>query len=110
MIERADIYSVDLEPTKGHEQEGTRPVLVLSNREHNRRFPAVVAPITGGGATARVAGFTVPLTGYGLRTDGVVLAHQVRAIDLINRKGRRIESAPAELADAVVEILGLIVS
>lgn len=30
MIERGEIYFVDLNPTKGREQSGRRPVLVLS--------------------------------------------------------------------------------
>ena len=30
-ILRGDIYWADLDPTKGHEQAGQRPVLILSN-------------------------------------------------------------------------------
>src|SRR5258707_175646 len=30
-ILRGDIYWADLDPTKGHEQSGQRPVLILSN-------------------------------------------------------------------------------
>ena len=57
-MERGDIYLVSLDPTSGHEQQGTRPVLVVSPTAFNRltRTP-VVLPITSGGNFARTAGF-----------------------------------------------------
>ncbi|MSU59826.1 MAG: type II toxin-antitoxin system PemK/MazF family toxin [Pedosphaera sp.] len=36
-ILRGDIYWADLAPTKGHEQSGQRPVLILSNDIFNQR-------------------------------------------------------------------------
>ncbi len=39
----------------------------------------IVAPITGGGEFARIAGFTVSLTGCGPVTGGVVRLDQLRA-------------------------------
>jgi mRNA interferase ChpB len=109
MIDRGSIWLVDLEPTKGGEIRGARPVLVLSAPAFNARFAPLVAPITRGGGPARNAGFAVPLTGLGLQTDGVALAHQVRALDLAARGARHVETAPAALVDAVVERLALIV-
>ena len=112
MIERGEIWFVDLEPTAGTEirggRAGERPVLVLSNGTHNRHFPVLAAPISRGGDSARTAGFSVPLTGLGLKTDGVALAHQIRAIDLRARGGRYVETAPDTLVDAVVDRLTLI--
>ena len=57
-MRRGDIYLVSLDPTAGHEQQGTRPVLVVSPDEFNRvtQVP-VVLPITSGGNFARTAGF-----------------------------------------------------
>ena len=48
-MRRGDIYLVTLDPTEGHEQQGTRPVLVVSPDEFNRvtQVP-VVLPITSG--------------------------------------------------------------
>ena len=103
-IDRGDIWFVNLEPTKGTEQQGARPVLVLSKSLHNRLFPSLVAPITGGGATARARGFAVPLAGFGLQTDGVVLAHKIKAVDIKARGGKKIETAPVDLVDAVVDV------
>ena len=60
-MKRGDIYMVSLEPTAGHEQNGSRPVLVVSPTEFNEatNLP-VVLPITKGGVFARRLGFAVP--------------------------------------------------
>lgn len=48
-MERGDIYLVSLDPTSGHEQRGTRPVLVVSPSAFNRLTKTpVVLPITQG--------------------------------------------------------------
>ena len=49
-MERGDVYLVSLDPTTGHQQQGKRPVLVISPGKFNRltRMP-VVLPITTGG-------------------------------------------------------------
>ncbi|MDP1665690.1 MAG: type II toxin-antitoxin system PemK/MazF family toxin [Methylobacter sp.] len=47
-MERGDIYLVSLDPTSGREQQGTRPVLVVSPVAFNRAtHTPVVLPITG---------------------------------------------------------------
>ena len=102
-MERGDIYLVALDPTSGHEQRGTRPVLVISPAAFNRltRTP-VVLPITSGGSFARTAGFAVPLTGAGTQTTGVVRCDQPRAIDLGSRHARKLESVPRVIIDEVL--------
>lgn len=45
-VERGEIYFVDLNPVKGREQAGKRPVLVLSIDTINR-LPLVVTVIVG---------------------------------------------------------------
>jgi mRNA-degrading endonuclease toxin of MazEF toxin-antitoxin module len=102
-MERGDIYLVSLDPTAGHEQQGTRPVLLVSPSAFNRltRTP-VVLPITSGGSFARTAGFAVPLMGAGTRTTGVVRCDQPRALDLGARHGRKLESVPAALMQEVL--------
>jgi mRNA interferase ChpB len=102
-MERGDIYLVSLDPTRGHEQQGRRPVLVVSPDAFNQltRVPIVV-PITTGGNFARTAGFTVSLTGVGTRTAGVVRCDQPRALDLGSRGGRKLETVPATIIDEVL--------
>ena len=93
----------------GHEQQGTRPVLVISAPEFQKvtRMP-IVAPISGGGDFARVAGFTVSLTGAGTRTTGVVRCDQIRSLDLLARNAKRMESVPSYVMEEVLQKLALI--
>lgn len=101
-MDRGDIYLVDIDPTVGNEQRGRRPVLVVSRASFNRIGVALVCPITQGGNFARLAGWTVPLAAGGTATQGVVLCHQARTMDLKARKARRIESAPDAIVDEVL--------
>jgi len=108
-MERGDIYLVSLDPTSGHEQQGMRPVLVVSPGAFNRltKVP-IVLPITSGGNFARTAGFAVSLTAAGTRTTGVVRCDQPRALDLVARKGRKLESVPVGVLDDVLAKLAAI--
>jgi mRNA interferase ChpB len=102
-LKRGDIYMVSLDPTQGREQQGTRPVLIISSSEINQLTRiAVVLPINSGGNFARSAGLSVPLMGAGTKTVGVVLCDQPRTIDLIARNGRRLESLPKPFVDEVL--------
>lgn|SRR5574343_525200 len=102
-MERGDIYLVSLDPTSGHEQQGTRPVLVVSPTAFNRltRTP-VVLPITSGGNFARTAGFAVSLIGSGTQTTGIVRCDQPRALDIDSRYGHKLESVPQSVLDEVL--------
>ena len=102
-MERGDIYLVSLDPTAGHEQQGTRPVLVVSPAAFNRLTKTpVVLPITTGGNFARTAGFAVSLAEAGTKTTGVIRCDQPRALDLGARNARRLESVPAAILDEVL--------
>lgn len=100
-VRRGDIYVVDLDPTVGHEIKKRRPVLVVSPTEFNHRNLPLVAPITGGGEAARLGLMTVPLTGAGTATTGVVLCNQIRTMDIKARGGKREEQLPDEITRAV---------
>jgi mRNA interferase ChpB len=100
-MKRGDIYLVTLDPTEGREQRGFRPVLVVSPAEFNEatKLP-VVLPITNGGEFARRIGFAVPISG--IKTTGVVRCDQPRVLDLQARRGRKVDTLPAELLDEVL--------
>lgn len=74
-MNRGDIYLVTLDPTSGHKQNGSRPVLVVSPAEFNHatKLP-IILPITNGSEFARRLGFAVPLSG--IKTTGVVRCDQ----------------------------------
>ncbi len=106
-MERGDIYLVSLDPTAGHEQQGRRPVLIVSPGAFNRMTGTpIVLPITTGGNFARTAGFAVLLSGTA--TTGVVRCDQPRALDLASRHARRLESAPQSVIDDVLAKLAAI--
>jgi mRNA interferase ChpB len=101
-MKRGDIYLVSLDPTLGHEQQGQRPVLVVSPTAFNEatKLP-VVLPITSGGEFARRIGFAVPIAG--IRTTGVVRCDQPRVLNLAARGGRKVDDLPPEILDEVLE-------
>lgn len=102
-MKRGEIYLVSLDPIVGHEQQGTRPVLVVSPTPFNRvtKMPVVV-PITTGGDFARTKGFAVSLSGAGTETTGVIRCDQPRTLDLASRRARKLESIPETIMDEVL--------
>ena len=100
-VQRGDVYWVSLNPVKGHEQEGFRPVLVLTPDVFNKltNMP-VVLPITTHDNFARRRGFSVAL--YGCKTQGIVRCDQPRAIDLEARNGKYIETLPTDIVKEVL--------
>jgi len=108
-MKRGDIFMVSLDPTSGHEQRGTRPVLVVSPDDFNRitKTP-IVLPITIGGNFARTAGFAVHLTRPGIKTAGVVRCDQPRSVDILSRGGRKIETVPDDVVEEALAKLSAI--
>lgn len=81
-FKRGDIFKMNPNPTKGHEQKGYRPFVVLSSdlQEFSPHM-LVVAPIT-----SREKGYPlhVPLeTEEGEVTGGVVLCEHIKSIDIM---------------------------
>lgn len=99
---RGDIWLANLNPTAGREQQGVRPVVVVSEKEFNRLGLCVVCPITQGGLQSRYAGFAVTLMGSGCETQGVVMCNQPRTIDVVARAGRFVEAVDDELMEEVL--------
>ncbi len=84
MISRGQIYFVGLNPIRGREQAGRRPVLVVSSDAINRQ-PLVVTVVVGTDArnVARDYPTNVRVTARetGLPFDTVFLCFQIRALD-----------------------------
>jgi mRNA interferase ChpB len=99
--DRGDIYLVSLDPTAGHEQRGSRPVLVVSPKAFNQasQIP-IVLPITNGGDFAKRLGFAVTISG--IKTEGIVRCDQPRALDLSARKARKVDTMPEHLMNEVL--------
>jgi mRNA interferase ChpB len=100
-MNRGDIYLVSLDPTSGREQQGSRPVLIVSPTAFNQitKLP-IICPITTGGEFAKRNGFAVPISG--IKTKGVVRCDQPRVLDIEARQGSRLEALPMPLMDEVL--------
>ncbi len=100
-MNRGDIYLISLDPTLGHEQQGKRPVLVISPKVFNyaTKMP-IVLPITSGGRFARNLGFAVVITGG--KTHGVVRCDQPRALDFTARQAQFLEHLDTDILDEVM--------
>ena len=95
-LTRGTLVLVSLDPTRGHEQRGVRPCVLVANPEviADQRFPMVcVVPVTktqGEGALYP----SLDPGSSGLRTRSYALVDQVRSIDK-----RRITKIFGEISD-----------
>jgi mRNA interferase MazF len=96
--DRGDIVFLNFDPTKGHEQRGHRPALVLSPLSYNRKTSlALFMPITN---KQKGYPFEVVLPAE-LKTQGVVLADQLKCLDWKDRSIEFVEVAPESLIETV---------
>jgi mRNA interferase MazF len=99
-LPRGTLVIVDLEPTLGHEQRGTRPCLIVSDPAVNdsQRFGLLaVVPITG---TPAPGALYPPLApgAHGLTKPSYALVDQLRSIDKRRIRRRHGQVSEAELA------------
>lgn len=79
---RGDIYIANLNPFKGSEQGGTRPVLVLQNNDGNFYCPTlIVAPLSSKLKKPNLPTHFLLKKGRGLMTDSIVELEQIKTID-----------------------------
>jgi len=101
-MRRGEIYMVALDPTFGREQQGHRPVVIVSPDTFNRATGLpVVLPITNGGEFAKKTGFAVPLSDT--KTTGIVRCDQPRVLDVVARGGgRMVEMLPKAILEEIL--------
>ena len=108
-ILRGEIRWADLNPVRGREQAGRRPVLILSHDVFNERSGTVIAVALT--SQPQRAGFplTLELRARGLPKKSWLKISQIRTLS-VERIGKRIARAsPEEFAQAVeglYEIIG----
>ena len=80
---RGDIFYADLEPVRGSEQGGVRPVLIIQNDIGNRHSPTVIcAAITSKMNKAKLPTHVeIDSMRYDIVKDSVILLEQLRTID-----------------------------
>ena len=108
---RGDIYIANLNPFKGSEQGGTRPVLVLQNNDGNFYCPTlIVAPLSSKLKKTNLPTHYLLKKGRGLKSNSVVLTEQIRTIDKCRIKryiGRISPEQMSGVESAIYESLGL---
>ncbi len=108
-ILRGDIVRADLNPVRGREQAGLRPVLVLSEDVFNEHSGTVIAATIT--SQPQRAGFplTHELVGSGLPKPSRVKISQIRTLS-VERLGKKIGKLRPEELDIIIdglnEILG----
>lgn len=99
---RGDIIIMDFNPQQGHEQNGRRPALIVSNDTLNSHSSLVeVCPITN---TNKQHPFHIELDNR-TSTTGVILCDQAKMLDIRARNAVVIEHCPQDICDDVKDLL-----
>jgi mRNA interferase MazF len=100
--EKGDFVVVSFDPQSGHEQKGSRPAMVISNKIFNNGTGlCIVCPITN---TNRFFPFHVEIPQTSSLT-GYIMVEQVKSIDFKSREIKLIEKAPNDVIIKVLAIL-----
>jgi mRNA interferase MazF len=104
--DRGDIIWLNFTPQAGHEQKGTRPALVLSPQQYNKKTGlAVCCPIT-----SNVKGYPFEILIFGKKIKGAVLSDHLKNLDWKIRKAKFIEKASTSvMAECISKISALII-
>lgn len=104
MVKQGDIIDVQLSPTQGHEEQGFRPCVCLSNNTvYKYSHIIIVAPISN---TQRIYPLYYKLNNY--NTTGQILLDQLRAIDPKARKIEYLEKLNDDDLNQVLQLTNLI--
>ncbi len=91
--ERGDIVKLNLGPTRGHEQSGYRPFVILSRSIFNMNGGHTIGcPIT---SRIRHDPFETLINTSSVK--GVILIDQIRTIDYLSRKVKYVCKCPPEV-------------
>ncbi|MBI4641616.1 MAG: type II toxin-antitoxin system PemK/MazF family toxin [Candidatus Tectomicrobia bacterium] len=108
---RGEVWLADLNPIRGHEQAGRRPVLVISEDlfNHGPADLVIVLPLT---STHRDVPSHVPITPPegGIKTPSVILCEAIRSIAkerLLQKWGMVSQATIAAIEDRLRILLGL---
>ena len=89
-VSRGEIWWADLDPIRGSEQAGVRPVLIFQNDAVNRWITTTLAvPLTTNTRRALLASCVlIPQGDGGLTNNSVALCHQMRVLDTVRLRSR----------------------
>ena len=95
MVKKWDVYFLNLDPIKGSEQRGTRPVLVISNDAVNQFLTVFTCiPFSSVKPGDKIYPTEVLLTTAesGLPKDSVLMLQQIRTVSQERIAGKRISA------------------
>lgn len=99
---KGDLLTLQFTPQAGHEQQGRRPALVISNAAFNKAVGmAMVCPLT---STKRGIPFHIPVPKETGMT-GFIMVEQLKSIDFKARGALYVTGAPRETINEVLAIL-----
>jgi mRNA interferase MazF len=105
---RGDIRWANLNPTRGHDQAGKRPVLILSHDVFNDRSGTAIAVALTSQPPRAGFPLTLELTSKGLPKRSWVKISQIKTL-VTERIGKRLGQATAEELASVIEGLNEII-
>jgi mRNA interferase MazF len=108
-ILRGEIRWADLNPVRGSEQAGLRPVLVLSHDIFNERSGTVIAVALTGQEPRAGFPLTLETSASGLPKRSWIKISQIRTLS-VERIGRRMARASQEDLERVIEGLNEIIA
>jgi len=101
---QGDIITVDFNPTKGREQKGKRPAIIISNKSYFEKTGLlIICPISN---TTNKFPLHLPLSDD-MSTSGFILTQHIRTIDPEARPIKLIEQAPRDVLERVMNYIGL---
>ena len=112
-IKRGDIWLANLNPVRGSEQAGTRPVLIFQNNVINTFTTTVLTiPLTTNLRRASLPSCLRIAKGEGgLAQDSVILCHQLRVLDktrLYSKLGTVSPSTLSAVESCVLFTMGIV--
>lgn len=107
-ILRGDIFWADLNPTRGHEQAGLRPVVIISHDVFNEHSGTVIALAITSQPQHASFPLTLELEGVKLPKQSWVKISQVRTLS-VERLGEKLGHVSAETLTQLIEGLNEIV-
>ena len=108
-ILRGEIRWADLNPVRGHEQAGERPVLVLSHDVFNERSGTIIAVALTSQEPRASYPLTLELTAAKLPKRSWVKISQIRTLSterIGKRLGRASDEELARVLDGLFEVVG----
>ena|SRR3989344_8946692 len=107
-IIRGEIVVANLEPVRGSEQGGVRPVLIIQNDILNKYAPTtIIAPITSKIYTKEYpTNVIIKKEGFKMKLDSTILLNQIKTIDKrrIIRKIGSLDNFTMNVVDRAIKI------